>query len=404
MTSLLCVNGYVNLMDRSSTFQELLILIQHVVTLLNILLTNAVMVSLLSNAFHRRVAKVNISQALHIKKQKVELLHRRFGHVGKVRMKVALMQQKVMNLRPVDADLLDDCATCAAGKMTWEHLYLSQNRSTVPGEVLCADNEGKSRMRSRNGNYYGNYIVDEASNYLMTKGLPKITDSVQRLRYVARRKFKGKTRLIRTDRGPEWMNFEMEALMDELGCEHQTAATGRHQQNGRAEKAIRDNKDIMRCSLHGSGLTQYVFKDECRNHAAHTKNCMPCMSNPNCKSPWEMLHGTKPDLSKLRAFGEACEVPYTPAARIKNGDMHPRESWRARSMANCNQVVGSEATSCGTQATENRWPKPRKWVPGSSWPRMVAMVSSLPIAMTRSASSKASRSVVIESGSSYSFA
>ena len=38
-----------------------------------------------------------------------------------------------------------------------------------------------------------------------------------------------------------------------------------------------------------------------------------------------MLHGTKPDSSKLRAFGEACEVSYTPAARIiDNGDMHPR--------------------------------------------------------------------------------
>ena len=112
------------------------------------------MVCLSSSDFHRRVigarvAKVNVSQALEIKKQKVELLHRRYGHVGKVRMKVALMQQKVMNLRPTDVDLLGECATCAADKMTWEHLYLSQNRSTVPGEVLCADNEGKSRMRSR---------------------------------------------------------------------------------------------------------------------------------------------------------------------------------------------------------------------------------------------------------------
>lgn len=113
---------------------------------------------------------------------------------------------------------------------------------------------------------------------MTNKGLSKITDSLQRLRYVARRKFKSKTRLVRTDRGPdEWMNFEMDALMEELRCKHQTAATGRHQQNGGAEKAIRDNKDIMRCSLHGSGLTQYL-KDECRNHAARKENCMPCMS------------------------------------------------------------------------------------------------------------------------------
>ena len=100
--------------------------------------------------------------------------------VGKVHMKIALIQQKVMALRPVDVDLLGDCATCAAGKMTWEHLYLSENRITVSGEVLYTDNEGKSRMRSRNDNWYGNYVADEASNYLMTTGLSKIIDSVQR--------------------------------------------------------------------------------------------------------------------------------------------------------------------------------------------------------------------------------
>ena len=51
------------------------------------------------------------------------------------------------------------------------------------------------------------------------------------------------------------------------------------------------------------------------------------MSNPDCKSPWERLHGVKSDISKFRVFGETCEVPYTPAAHIDNGDLHPRTSW-----------------------------------------------------------------------------
>ena len=171
------------------------------------------------------VAKVNLTQATQIRREKVTLLHLRWAHLGRTRMRLALSTQQVMGLRPKDVDLLEPCATCTAGKFTWDSKTYG-SRSEIPGEVLCTDNTGRYRRATRNGSWYNNAIVDQCSNFGFTKGLKKITDSVTVMRDVVRREFKSVTKIVRTDRGPEWMNIEMDALMDEIGAKHQTAATG----------------------------------------------------------------------------------------------------------------------------------------------------------------------------------
>ena len=44
------------------------------------------------------------------------------------------------------------------------------------------------------------------------------------------------------------------------------------------------------------------------NHSDFHHDVLPCYANDDCMSPYEARTGKKPDLSRLRAFGELCFV------------------------------------------------------------------------------------------------
>ena len=244
--------------------------------------------------------------------------------VGKTRMRAALKQQPLKGLKPKDVELFQsNCRFCAKGKITNSHMSSSNNRATKPGDVVCCDSAGPQRIKSRSGALYGCVVIDEASNYVFSKAIATLMLSVTFLAYVLRRELKSVTRIVRTDRGTEWMNHRLDELLEEVGAKHQTACTGRHEQNGRPEKGIRDLWDMMRTAIAACCLTIF-FWDMSLNWATLHHNYLPCTSNPECKSPYEMFYGVKPDLRRLHAFGEACEVAFTPEERTANGKLHSR--------------------------------------------------------------------------------
>ena len=56
---------------------------------------------------------MSLSTTNQLKRERVMKLHEKFGHLSKLKMRIALAQQPVDGLQPKDLDLWVECAVCA---------------------------------------------------------------------------------------------------------------------------------------------------------------------------------------------------------------------------------------------------------------------------------------------------
>lgn len=96
------------------------------------------------------------------------------------------------------------------------------------------------------------------------------------------------------------MNKTIEKLCDAKGIQHQLAAQGTPQQNGRAERLNKTLVMKARCLLADSKLSQEWWVEAIRN-ANLLGNCSP--SARLDLTPYQLIWGTKPNVSYLRVFG-----------------------------------------------------------------------------------------------------
>ena len=94
---------------------------------------------------------------------------------------------------------------------------------------MCAHTTGNQRMRSVHDKFYECILIDEASNRVFTRAIRELTKTVTHVDYVLRHRLKGVTKILITDRGSEYMNRELNDLLEKIGVTNQTAATGRHE-------------------------------------------------------------------------------------------------------------------------------------------------------------------------------
>lgn len=91
------------------------------------------------------------------------------------------------------------------------------------------------------------------------------------------------------------------------------------EQNAMAERKHQHVLNVVRCLMFQSKLSK-VFWSYAVNHVTHLINRLPT-SVLNNRSPYEVLHGTKPDISYLKVFG--CII-YMDLNENKRSKLDPR--------------------------------------------------------------------------------
>ncbi|GAQ92416.1 hypothetical protein KFL_010110020 [Klebsormidium nitens] len=109
-----------------------------------------------------------------------------------------------------------------------------------------------------------------------------------------------KVKSVQTDRGGEYVNEGMTALLGKRGTVQRTTAGHSPGQNGSAERLNRTLEETARALLEDAGLKPELWA-EAMVTANYTRNRVP--SSVHGKTPWEMFYGKKPNLSYLRVFG-----------------------------------------------------------------------------------------------------
>ncbi|GKC33883.1 retrovirus-related pol polyprotein from transposon TNT 1-94 [Tanacetum coccineum] len=174
-------------------------------------------------------------------------------------------------------------------------------------ELLHMDLCGPMRVASINRKKYILVIVDDYSRFtwvyfLHTKDeTPKI---IKKFIAQVQLNYDAKIHKTRTDNGTEFKNATLKAHYEKLGIMQQFLITQTPQQNGVVERRNRTLVDAARTMLILSRLPEFLWAEAVFT-ACFTQNQSIIHTRHN-KTPYEILHGRKPNMEYFHVFGSLC--------------------------------------------------------------------------------------------------
>jgi hypothetical protein len=198
---------------------------------------------------------------------------------------------------------MPDCIACIESKLTVEPFNKLANRQTEPGELTHIDLWGKYKVMSILGHQYYIVIVDDAARYITIDFLKGKHEAMQIVRnYLMHLTTHGMSpRAIRTDRGTEFVNEKLIAWCQENGIETQLTAPYSTAQNGVVERMNRTLVELAWAMINAQKLPEFLWELAVA-HAAYVWNCSYTKAIED-KTPYEIWHNEKPDISHLHEFG-----------------------------------------------------------------------------------------------------
>ena len=211
------------------------------------------------------------------------------------------------------------CLPCVKGKTKRLINKLPDKRSDTVFEFVHSDITGPKNVDGTLGNF--NYIVnfvDDYSNYTIVYAIKYKSDLPAAFeKFLADTSRFGKVKRIRTDNAKEYLSARFEQICIDNKIRHETSAPYCPWQNGTAERSFGTLGAHVRCLLIASNAPNTLWP-QAYKYAAYLYNRSP-IERINC-TPYELVHGNKPNVCKLQMFGAPVEVlDNHPASKL-----HPR--------------------------------------------------------------------------------
>lgn len=230
--------------------------------------------------------------------------HRRFGHRDPAILDRIRKEGLVAGVKVVDCGANTVCECCLEGKMArLPYPQQAERRTTQPLQLVHTDLCGPMQNVTPGGNKYFMAIIDDYSRYVVLYLLKDKAEAkgciINYVRFTENQ-FGRKPAIIRSDRGGEFVNKELDQFYRSEGIQSQLTAGYSPQQNGVAERRNRYLKEMAVCMLLDAGLEKR-FWGEAIAAAAYIQNRLPSRSVQ--KTPFELWTGHKPDVGNLKVFG-----------------------------------------------------------------------------------------------------
>ncbi|GJU26344.1 putative ribonuclease H-like domain-containing protein [Tanacetum coccineum] len=163
------------------------------------------------------------------------------------------------------------------------------------------------RVQTINGKKYILVIVDDYSRFTWVKFLrskdetPTVVIKFLKQIQVGLNKI---VRFIRTDNGTEFVNKTLYDYYESVGIFHQKTVPRTPQQNGVVERRNRTLVEAARTMLIFSKAPMFLWAEAVAT-ACYTQN-RSLIHTRHDKTPYELVHNKKPDLTFFRVFGALC--------------------------------------------------------------------------------------------------
>ncbi|KAI3707111.1 hypothetical protein L6452_25336 [Arctium lappa] len=238
------------------------------------------------------------------------LWHRRMCHMNFKTMNKLVKNNLVRGLPSKVFSCDDHCVACLKGKQhKTSHKTKEINSISSCLQLLHLDLFGPTNVMSIGKKSYCLVIVDDYSRFTWvyflrtkdeTSGL--IKSFILRIENQTNQKVK----VIRSDNGTEFKNFDLNTFCEEKGIERQYSAPRTPQQNGVAERRNRTLIEAARSLLADSKLP-ITFWAEAVNTACYVQNRV-LVVKPKNKTPYELLNKRKPFIGFFKPFGCPCTI------------------------------------------------------------------------------------------------
>ena len=248
-------------------------------------------------------------------KQTPELWHRRFGHLGygnlfqlKDKHMVEGIATPAQSFK-AQQDQKPLCEACTLGKQHRLPFLKSDSKSSRTLELVHMDVCGPFQVTSEGDAKYLATFTDDfsrLSEVLPLKQKSAVAEAVRTTMAKWETQTGNRLKAVRTDRGTEYVNKELTTYFQDSGITHNTTAPYTPEQNGVAERFNRTVMEKVRPMLFDAKL-DFSYWAQAAITATYAKNRSPSSHHPS-QTPWELFHGSKPDVSGMRVFGAKAYV------------------------------------------------------------------------------------------------
>ena len=235
--------------------------------------------------------------------------HRRFGHRDFGAIKKLAEKGLATGIQVKECDKLMVCECCVRGKMARTPFSKkSKHKKHAILDLIHTDVCGPMHTVTPSQKRYILTIIDDFSRYtyvyLMShkdEASPLIKDFIE----MAKTQFNTRPKIIRSDRGGEYVNTDLQTHLRKEGIAMQCTAPYSPQQNGVAERKNRSLIEMTRCMLIDAKLDKKYW-GEAVVTANYLQNRLPSRSIE--KTPYELWYSRKPDVANLHIFGSEAMV------------------------------------------------------------------------------------------------
>nr|GEX78265.1 hypothetical protein [Tanacetum cinerariifolium] len=168
---------------------------------------------------------------------------------------------------------------------------------------------GPMRVASINGKRYMLVIVDDYSRYTWTHFLrskdetPKVLIDFLRL---VQRGLQAQVRVVRTDKGTEFLNHTLYAYLAAEGIQHQTSVARTPEQNGVVERRNRTLVEAARTMLSAAKVPLFFWAEAIAT-ACFTQNRSLVIPRHE-KTPYHIINDQKPSAKFFHIFSSVCYI------------------------------------------------------------------------------------------------
>ncbi|GJZ90979.1 retrovirus-related pol polyprotein from transposon TNT 1-94 [Tanacetum coccineum] len=200
------------------------------------------------------------------------------------------------------------CSACQLGKSKKHtHKPKTENTNLEVLHTLHMDLCGPMRVQTINGKKYILVIVDDYSRFTWVKFLrskdetPEVVIKFLKQLQISLNKT---IRYICTNNGTEFVNKVLTEYYESVGISHQQTIPRTPKQNGVVERRNRTLVESARTMLIFSKAPMFLWVEVVAT-ACYTQN-RSLIHTRHDKTPYELVHARKPDLTFFRVFGALC--------------------------------------------------------------------------------------------------
>lgn len=245
------------------------------------------------------------------KMSSLEIWHQRLGHIGEESLKHMIKNQSVMGLNDISGNVnipfCESCAMCKLTRLPFSHGQAKHANQKL--HIVHSDVCGPMKNLTHSGNRYFVTFIDDytrkAHVYFM-RNKYEVFGKFQEYKALVENLTNSRIKILRSDRGGEYMNQRFSRFLQQSGIRHQLTAPYTPQQNGVAERFNRTIVEMGRTMLNHAKLP-YVFWADAVHTAVFVRNrCISQALGTNRITPEELWSGWKPNVADMKVFG--CEA------------------------------------------------------------------------------------------------